>query len=680
MLQKQKTLLENKNKPKKRIFNPYLNDEEYKSVDENQSIKEKSKNPFWVPTKNAEVFEVRDIMRQEKEIKRLITRKQPFRGGKEIDSFEKQSETFNNKYEQNSLYITEQKFPEVRNRNKNLTINIQEDNNSESDYLETVINNLEKANTIGTKILEKIKEKKEKEKIDDAEKNQSEKLEEKIDMMANRRKDSVRDYIKKTREIILTKYTTEIKKERAIRLTETYQNEIESIKDSIFSMKRAKNLFEDQFFFKFERYVKYLQFQKEKEKNELNNLLDDRNKFEIEVVKLDNKIIKQKEKLIQYSEYRDFLICIKERRIKLPLFFLKMTESINLLIMQKDYSKFNLNTDKSQNNDIQNSNRKNSNFNTFINYNKNISSNLNMYNNSNNNSNNNLTYQPDKAEVERYNSYLTKNIFESADELNDDIKKMEMYNINLLEELNQKRSTVNEMNIEFERSREEEGKNNQYICKDIIIREKYFSELKDINVKLIDEKNSLLNEKTFSHTRTYNMNSANSSAGFIKSFLNRNRTTSNMSFTKQKYNQNMIYSKINHIYQCCMELKINKQTNMHNDYINILWMLKTIEKSLDFLKNKQKYYFSEPEKKVEWDKKKFELDKERKIKKTKEAKINEEIKREQLKKNISERTNRILVIPKRKVPERVRPDGINSNNYKDMQNNNDQNFDDLFFG
>jgi len=129
-----------------------------------------------------------------------------------------------------------------------------------------------------------------------------------------------------------------------------------------------------------------------------------------------------------------------------------------------------------------------------------------------------------------------------------------------------------------------------------------------------------------------------------------------------------------------MKLKINKQTNMHNDYINILWMLKTIEKSLDFLKNKQKYYFSEPEKKVEWDKKKFELDKERKIKKTKEAKINEEIKREQLKKNISERTNRILVIPKRKVPERVRPDGINSNNYKDMQNNNDQNFDDLFFG
>ena len=150
-------------------------------------------------------------------------------------------------------------------------------------------------NTLGTKILERIKEKKDRENNDNSEKIQSEKLQEKIDMMNGNKKDNVRDYIKKTRDIILTKYRTEIKKERAIRMGETYQNEIESIKDSITTMKEMKKLFEDEFFQRFESYVRHLRNQKEREKNELNNLLDDRNHLDIDLVKLENKIQKTRE-------------------------------------------------------------------------------------------------------------------------------------------------------------------------------------------------------------------------------------------------------------------------------------------------------------------------------------------------------------------------------------------------
>jgi len=662
-----KTLLENKLKPKKRIYNPYLNDEEYQSVDEKQSIKEKSKNPFWVPTNNAEVFEVRDIMRQEKEKKRLINRKKQILRNQDKDSFDKNLEINSNKYDQKSFYLTEQKFPEIRNRKINYSNfkNNNEESNTDSNYLETFCNTMGNINTIGTKILENIKEKKEKEKVDDSEKNQSDKLQEKVDMMANRRKDSVRDYIKKTRDIILTKYTNEIKKERAIRLKETYQNEIESIKDSIVSMQKTKYLFEEEFFTKFERYVKYLQFQKEKEKNELNNLLDDKNKIEIEVVKLENKIIKQKEKLIQYSEYRDFLICIKERKIHLPDFFIKMT-NMNLMSPKE-----NVLITNNYNNTL---NTENSKTNIVTKYNK---SSKNIYNLANINNLNNQ--QIDMADIDRYNGYLSKNIFDSASELNEELKKMEIDNITSLEKLNDKRANMNELRAELKKIESEEKKNNEYICKDIILREKFHADLKEKNCRLIEEKLNVNNEKMFLNTKSKNMHNANKTGSSIKSFFSKTRS-SNMSFTKTKFNQNMIISKITNIFQCCLELKINKITNFDKDIIDEpLFKLKIMEKSLDFLLERQYYYLSDPEKKVDWDKKKSELDKERKVKKAKELKYIEELKREQLTRNINERNNRLLVIPRKKVAEKFKPDDYNRGKFNDKNNDDENSLADLLY-
>lgn len=659
-----KTLLEKNKKTKKRIYNPYLNDEEYNTVDENQSIKEKSKNPFWVPHKNAEVFEVRDILRQEKEQKRLINRNKQYQRAKDKESFDRNLEFNSVKYEQNSLYLTEQKYSDIKNRKKNLSsnkINSYNESNTESDYLDTFSYNTGNVNTIGTKILEKIKEKKDKENVNELEKNQSDKLQEKVEMMSSRRKDSVRNYINKTREIILTKYTTEIKKERAIRLKETYQNEVESIKDSIASMQKAKHLFEDEFFFKFERYVKYLQFQKEKEKNELNNLLDNKNKIEIEVVKLENKIMKQKEKLLQYSEYRDFLICIKERKIHLPDFFVKITE-LNFLNGAKDTYN-TVNTENSRNN-LPNKHSRSA---------KTIHHTTNHFNNTNNN----LNQQPDMAEIERYNGYLTKNIFESAEELNEEIKKMEIENINLLEKLNHTRSIVNEIKTELKKTEEEEKKNNEYVSKDIVIREKYYLDLKEMNAKLQEEKNNVSNERIFSNTTTHNMNT-NKMMSTMMSFFNKNKTSSR-SYTKTKFNQNMIYSKINNIYHCSLELKINKQSNSDKDHIGVLMMLKVVEKSMDYLLAKQNYYLSDPDKKSEWEKKKTELDKERKVKKAKESKQIEDLKRDQLTKNINERNNRLLIIPKKKVAERFKPIDHDKDKNNDKINDDEPTLADLLF-
>ncbi len=39
-----------------------------------RNLKEKRENPFWMPVHNEEIFELRDIMRQERELKRAINR------------------------------------------------------------------------------------------------------------------------------------------------------------------------------------------------------------------------------------------------------------------------------------------------------------------------------------------------------------------------------------------------------------------------------------------------------------------------------------------------------------------------------------------------------------------------------------------------------------------------------
>ena len=155
---------------KSKIFNPFSNDEDWDIVNKNLPIKEKSKNPFWVPQKNSEIFEVREVLKQEKEKKRFINRaKRQKENTRDVEYNSKGQEGHS------SLYLTEAKFPDIRKKAKiNKETSIKEENVSE--YLETCSNmGNGNVNTLGTKILERIKEKKDKENNDDSEKIQSEK-------------------------------------------------------------------------------------------------------------------------------------------------------------------------------------------------------------------------------------------------------------------------------------------------------------------------------------------------------------------------------------------------------------------------------------------------------------------------------------------------------------------------
>lgn len=130
----------------------------------------------------------------------------------------------------------------------------------------------------------------------------------------NMKKESVSDFILKTREMILMKYTAGIKKERAVRLKETYENEIESIKDTIDSMEQAKTLFNETFYVKFGEYVKYLAVQKDQEKAMSANLLEEIIKLKNEILQIQNKIKKQESDKSNAIRWFFFQIQVKEKK------------------------------------------------------------------------------------------------------------------------------------------------------------------------------------------------------------------------------------------------------------------------------------------------------------------------------------------------------------------------------
>jgi len=178
--------------------------------------------------------------------------------------------------------------------------------------------------------------------------------------------EGIRDYVSSTFNNSRMKYIIKIKEEQFIREGETYNNKIEAIKDQYLSLVRTKDFFDNKFIGNFETWVKYLN----KEKEDLLALkeldLKKRREIEAEIRQYENKLMRMKEKLNQYYEYRNFLICVKEKRlnqigkkkdsIKIPIKRFKhssesialfkksslindfASKSVNLFIASKKYS------------------------------------------------------------------------------------------------------------------------------------------------------------------------------------------------------------------------------------------------------------------------------------------------------------------------------------------------------
>ena len=146
----------------------------------------------------------------------------------------------------------------------------------------------------------------------------------KIDFKINKlkeKKQSFRDIINKTREIILNKYTINIKNERTIRVKEMKDNNFDSIDNIINSMKNANKLFHESFFQKFSDYIRVLENQREIEKSKNTNLLQQIIKHKNELTQIETLIRKQLSDKNNIVRWIFFQILVKEKKLDLPSYY-----------------------------------------------------------------------------------------------------------------------------------------------------------------------------------------------------------------------------------------------------------------------------------------------------------------------------------------------------------------------
>ena len=554
-------------------------------------LRKKMQTPFWVPNNNSDLFEVRKILNDEKERKRNISNG---------------------------------KFKKSRN-------NVFEKINKDALKPGLTLNN-------PLSLLEKNK-KLHYEQINDIDDNNGYKeIENKTLLIPQFHREKLSDLIANSRKLSLLKYSLKVKEERILREEETYQNEIEAIKDNIFSMQKAKANFEDEFSQRFDKYIKFLSVEKEREKNELDNMFYKKSKIDASIKQLEIKKNRQREIIEQYKEYKIFLISIKERNLSI----LAKKDIIEKAITQL---------------------RKQQNTNTFLTQHSDKKNIFKLKRNEpkvrkDDEINSSLISPEILLTVDRLLQKYPNKIFQEPSDLIDELKNLETMNIELLKKTSELNEVFNENSSEYNLIMKENNYNLDYLRNDNLKKEKFLKDLKERNKKNKDEKEQLLN---YSDKNTYDCSQA----------------------TNNNVNKSNINIKIFNMYTTCLGLTFFKENNFRiefaeksknkqisvNKNINYIDMLRVIEKTFDSLVIRYQYFVENNSQ----DLKKFEkeLDLEKKKKFTDEQKFESEIKKENLMKKILERFKKSTLVPKRKVPENFQPKTKLKNDVKSKKVNED---------
>ena len=126
-------------------------------------------------------------------------------------------------------------------------------------------------------------------------------------------KESIKDFIRKARVSGVQKHALKIKEEKTKRFKEIYNNAIEEITDKNTNLLEIKDLFTKQFLVSFEDYMRSLEILKEKQRVQLNRLTEQAIKLENETKNKKIQMNRAVEKLLNYKQYRNFLLCVKEK-------------------------------------------------------------------------------------------------------------------------------------------------------------------------------------------------------------------------------------------------------------------------------------------------------------------------------------------------------------------------------
>ena len=463
-----------------------------------------------------------------------------------------------------------------------------------------------------------------------------------------------KDFIKKTQDLKLKSYTIKTKKERAIRLEEGYYNQIEFYQDTINSLKSAQKLLDVQFSNKIADYTRFIMSKKEREKVKSSKLIQEIINHKKEIDHIKNKINKIEIEKSNILKWIYFMIKMKEKRLVLPNYYKNILERTKeKRLTRRQPTRRDKNKSKIQ--------RKNSIFRVDSNIPLKEHKDTNKEKNEKNEKNT-IEHNTDnsrKDELERILLYKNTLIFQTPEEFQERLANFEKDNITLLTYYNDLYRQIYGYTKELDLLKKEEKKME---LKNLKIKEKE-KELIDIKI-LIEEKKKLLSKfkKREENSQIENKKEKNKTS-IIKNALEKIRDT-NFNFgeennLKEKKN-NLLFKKISVIFEIC-KMVGNKlafvgyilnllSKRIYTKEKQMLLMLEFIEQTIDYLISYFKYNMNKNEETQNFIKNvKSDIEKKHKIEKARLQMMIDMQKINILKEKIEKRSNKIYILPSKKI-------------------------------
>lgn len=474
-------------------------------------------------------------------------------------------------------------------------------------------------------------------------------LDKKIKAMRNGKLPNIQDFINKTRDIVLLKYTSNIKKERAIRLKETYENEIQAIKEKVASLEDARQLFNENFFQKFGEYVKYLGVKKEEEKEIDNGLIEKINELKGQIMVLESKTKKIQADKAGLDRWMYFQIKVKEKKKALPTYYQLIlddySEEMIASVFEKEYQtkvpfikgiKKMMKKILSKKIDSQPTSTKLNANQGGINSNVGVTqSTLNEFN---------AKKESLGKEKERILIYKSNPVYRTAEDFEQELKRYENENLKYINEYNAKSAQLVELQQDKETLFNELIKEDRILDLSISIREKQLNMIKERYKKLLVE---------YALYKDSSKDKRGSTISIVKGLMQHRSQADIKKSIKNRIVHSKLYNKINELLitsKQSMLVPIEepiKKTLEPNDELEMMNMLKFIEKTLVILVDLYKQYSKKREKEL----KEIEnqIEKYHKQRKSEQVKEIERHRLDILKKKIEERNNKIYVLPIKKM-------------------------------
>ena len=483
------------------------------------------------------------------------------------------------------------------------------------------------------------------------------------------------NYIEETKQLKINKYTLLMKKENYKRAQENKINNIDYYNNIYKNLENKKKLFNIKFIEKLGDYVKYINSQKELEKVKNENLFNDIIKLKNEIKQLNKNIAKKISYKKNILKWIYFQIQLKEKKINLPSYYRTILENND--IKKDKYEEENKNIKKERKHysiEIRSSKKHFSKKILLKNQDKEFSSEkgLFFYNEID------LENPINLKEIIKIKNYKKTPIYNSVEEFNDVFVFYDNQNIAKMKYYYNLKMQIYQLKIELQNLKKKIRENEIYYNNSVQVKEIELNKIDDC----VKGNNNLKQElsKNINKDSSFVNNSYQNSHYLI---LNQN---------KEKEEDKMcLLDKVNILFNTCKSLNIEQKLELsidkkdkknyknNNELYEILYKLKYITFIIDYLISKFKIYNS-----IEFSKNKLliklknEIEKNHKIEKAAEQRLQFEKKAIKLRKKLEERNNKIYFLPYRKIDiNNNKKDSKNKNKSFDINNIQKMNFEDF---